>query len=224
MEISGYKPIRLIDNHSNVWLAQNTERAYRPIKITSRHDFDSPELFEREYETARKLQALSGVQDGLIGILEVGRDDAAGHFYCIMEMADDRQTGLRIIPDQYVPKSVASEWTQPARASVTEAIQIGLKLSLTLGALHKAGFIHGNLGPAHILWVNGGAKLAGLGLVTHLSTEGRYASLQGFVPLEGSGTVRADIYGLGMLLYMISTGNKPEQFPTLPEAYFGPHP
>jgi serine/threonine protein kinase len=38
----------------------------------------------------------------------------------------------------------------------------------------------------------------------------------GFMPPEEPGTVRADVYSLGLMLYVLATGHPPEKFPELP--------
>jgi serine/threonine protein kinase len=38
----------------------------------------------------------------------------------------------------------------------------------------------------------------------------------GFMPSEGIGTARGDIFSLGRLLYMASTGSPPDHHPSLP--------
>ena len=60
-------------------------------------------------------------------------------------------------------------------------------------------------------------KLADIGLVTD-STEGHsLLGTEGFIPEEGSGSVRADIYSLGKVLYEMSTGRDRNDYPALPE-------
>src|SRR5439155_13493090 len=74
--------------------------------------------------------------------------------------------------------------------------------------------------PQNIIFVNGGPKLADVGLVAEIlppDQEGSWVGTPGYLPPppEPPGTPHADIYALGMVMYVISTGGDPAFFPDL---------
>lgn len=62
---------------------------YRAIKIVHRHNFKSDQPYEREFTGIRKYEPISRTNEGLMDILQVGRNNAEGYFYYVMELADD---------------------------------------------------------------------------------------------------------------------------------------
>jgi eukaryotic-like serine/threonine-protein kinase len=83
--------------------------------------------------------------------------------------------------------------------------------------LHRHGLIHRDIKPSNIIFVNDVPKLADIGLVTHFTEVRSLLGTEGFIPAEGSGSVRADIYSLGKVLYEISTGRDRNDYPALPD-------
>jgi serine/threonine protein kinase len=77
--------------------------------------------------------------------------------------------------------------------------------------------IHRDIKPSNIIFVNGIPKLADIGLVTDAAEGSSFVGTEGFIPPEGSGTIRADIYSLGKVLYEISTGKDRNEYPALPQ-------
>ena len=68
--------------------------------------------------------------------------------------------------------------------------------------------------------MNGRPKLGDVGLVSDVKPahpDNTQVGTPGYMPPvpEPSGTVQADVYGLGMVLYVISTGREPALFPEL---------
>src|SRR5947209_18532602 len=78
-------------SYGQVWLARNVMGTLRAIKVVWGSTFEQAGHFEREYKGLQKFEPISRSHEGLVDILQVGRDDAAGYFYYVMELADDER-------------------------------------------------------------------------------------------------------------------------------------
>src|SRR5215831_12934742 len=89
-EIPEHELVRTIASgaYGQVWLARNRLGVYRAVKIVHRASFDHERPFEREFAGIKAFEPISRSHDGLVDLLQVGRDDAAGYFYYVMELAD----------------------------------------------------------------------------------------------------------------------------------------
>jgi len=133
-----------------------------------------------------------------------------------MELADDQATGGQILPDQYAPRTLKSDLMFRSRLPFEESVSIGIALTTALEHLHQNGLVHRDVKPSNIIFVNGLPKLADIGLVTGMDTTRSYVGTEGFAAPEGPGTLQADIYSLGKVLYEIATGRDRQEFPELP--------
>jgi len=154
--------------------------------------------------------------NGAVAVLHVGRAADATCFYYVMELADDLETGPAIDPDRYVPRTLRAELRRHERLPAPECLQIGLALASALATLHQNKLVHRDVKPSNIIFVNGHAKLADIGLVTDSEHTATSVGTEGYVPPEGPGSPQADVYSLGMVLYEAATGNDRQQYPTLP--------
>jgi serine/threonine protein kinase len=211
--------LRLIGSGSSgqVWLARNTLGALRAVKIVQERSFQHGRSFEREFNGIVRFEPISRLHDGLVDILQVGRNAAGGYFYCVMELADDVNTGSNIQPQIYSPRTLRQDLDRLGRLPIAECVRLGAAIASAAGYLHQNGLIHRDIKPSNIIFVNGVPKLADIGLVADVAEGRSFVGTEGFIPPEGSGTVRADIYALGKVLYEISTGRDRTEYPALPE-------
>src|SRR5437016_4452255 len=75
--------------YGEVWLARNVVGTLRAVKVVYRRTFSEAYPFEREFNGIQKYEPISRSHDGLIDILQIGRNDSAGYFYYVMELADE---------------------------------------------------------------------------------------------------------------------------------------
>ena len=198
-----------------VWLARNVLGTYRAIKIV----YETPghkRPFGGELDGVMKFEPISRQHDGLVDILHVGGGEAAGYFYCVMELADDIATGQTIHPEHYQPRTLAHDLAERKHLPIGECIRLGAVIASALGFLHRHGLIHRDIKPSNIIFVNGFPKLADTGLVAGMFEPSFYVGTEGFIAPEGPGTIQADIYSLGKVLYEISTGRDRNAYPELP--------
>src|SRR4051812_37387566 len=75
--------------YGQVWLARNRLGVFRAVKIVHRASFDHDRPFEREFAGIKAFEPISRSHEGFVDLLQVGRDDNAGYFYYVMELADN---------------------------------------------------------------------------------------------------------------------------------------
>src|SRR5437762_3411352 len=227
-------------SYGDVWLARSVMGTYRAVKIIYRHTFKDIHPYDREYHGIQKFEPISRSHEGLMDILQIGRNDQDGYFYYVMELADDaegesekvskRESGtgcassahFPTLPpaylqvETYAPKTIRSEISRRGRLPFEECLQLSLSLTAALDHLHKGGLVHRDIKPSNIIFVNGMPKLADIGLVADADDTKSFVGTEGFIPPEGPGTPQADIYSLGKVLYEIATGKDRRNFPEPP--------
>ncbi len=233
--IPDYELLRRIGggSYGEVWLGRNALGTWRAIKVVYRKTFDTDRPYEREFGGIQKFEPISRSHDNLIDVLHVGRNDDAGYFYYVMELADDaaaeRSGGVleiwgggttqrSITPPlqdsgSYVPHTLKHEMQRRGRLPFEECLQLGLALTSALAHLHKNGLAHRDIKPSNIIFVGAVPKLADIGLVAGLDEARSYVGTEGYIPPEGPGTAPADLYSLGKVLYELSTGKDRQHFP-----------
>ena len=193
--------------YGEVWLAKNVMGGLRAIKVVHRKAFVQDRGFEREFEGLKKFEPISRAHPGLVDILHVGRNDVAGSFYYVMELADDANAGA----GDYAPKTLKQVLEERKRLPVRECVEIGLALSSALEFLHAQGLVHRDIKPSNIIFVQDSARLADIGLVTEIAQDASVVGTRGYLAPEGPGAPQADIYSLGMVLYEVAAGIPPSQ-------------
>lgn len=210
-------------SYGEVWLAENIMGAGRAVKVVRRSTFDSARPYEREYSAIRRYEPVSRKADGLVQVLHAGRIDEEGLFYYVMELADsapvDTGTAAEPVPAAYQPRTLASDLKRLGRLPVGDCVSIALSLAGALTSLHAAGLAHRDVKPSNIIFVNGRAKLADIGLVSELGDSRSFVGTEGYIPPEGPGTPSADLFSLGRVLYESVTGLEQSRYPELPEAW-----
>jgi tetratricopeptide (TPR) repeat protein len=226
--------------YGEIWLARSTATGvFRAVKIVWRRHFHDDRPFEREFDGIQRFERISRAHVSQLALFHIGRSDAAGYFYYVMELADDaRMQGANGAsesrsdgptsgwqasgppalkdPELYAPHTLRADLTQ-GRLPATQVLEIGLALSEALGHLHGHGLIHRDVKPSNVIFVNGRPKLADIGLVTDASDQCSIVGTEGYLPPEGTGTPQADIFALGKVLYEAATGLDRRDLPKLPE-------
>ena len=112
---------------------------------------------------------------------------------------------------------LASEPIAPARA-----VEIAQAVLAALGEAHRLGIIHRDIKPANVLFDDAGVTRLGDFGVAHLNdlsataTAGVIGTLGYMSPEQREGrpaTVRSDLFGVGVLLWEMLTGDKPDLRP-----------
>jgi WD40 repeat protein len=224
--------------YGEVWLARNIMGTVRAVKVIWRKQFESDRPYEREFAGIRRFEPISRSSGGLVHVLHVGRNDEAGYFYYVMELADPEGQALGQAPtikeqersavssldatqsELYRPRTLRSDLQRLGRLQHAACVRLAMDVASGLAQLHRHGLVHRDVKPGNIIYVNGRAKLADIGLVSAAGESLTFVGTEGYIPPEGPGTPAADIYGLGIALYEASTGLALDRFPDAPPEWF----
>ncbi len=225
LDLPDYTLLRRIGrgSYGDVWLARSVTGVFRVIKVVQRSRFEDDRPYLRELEGISRFQAAVSGRPRQLALLHVGRNDDAGYFYYVMEPADDAETGSAIDPDRYVPLTLREMLRRRGRIPASECVQFALELARGLAVLHGENLIHRDIKPSNVIFVQRVPKLADVGLVAAADATLTGVGTPGYLPPEGPGSVAADIYSLGKVLYEMATGMDQSQYPRLSKELAG-HP
>jgi serine/threonine protein kinase len=151
-----------------------------------------------------------------MALLHVGRNDEAGFFYYVMELADDAERGREVEPATYLPLTLAALRAKRGRLLADECIRYGVEVARALAGLHAHGLVHRDIKPSNVMLVVYGtttfrarARLADFGIASGFpatteketgATTGTAAYLSPEQALREAATSASDIYSFGLVL------------------------
>ena len=208
--------------YGKVWVVRNAVDQWQALKVIYLSKFDNnTDPFDREFNGISRYKPISDKHPGLLRVDFVTRK-REGYFYYVMELGDALNPGWERNPSSYKPRDLSSirARAENRRLPVRECIRIGIALSDALEFLHQQGLTHRDIKPQNIIFVKGHPKLADVGLTAEIrpaDAERTFVGTPGYMPPppERPGTPQADIYALGMVLYVMSTGRTPTFFPEI---------
>src|SRR5215510_5507951 len=90
--VPDYQLLRRIGGgaYGEVWLARSKATgALRAAKIVWRARFEDERPYRREFEGIQRFEQISREHPSQLALFHIGRNDAEGYFYYVMELADD---------------------------------------------------------------------------------------------------------------------------------------
>jgi HAMP domain-containing protein len=124
--------------------------------------------------------------------------------------------GVRFFTMEYVAGATLRELLdEEGRLALTPALQIAKQVCRGLGAVHRAGIVHGDLKPANVVVMTGGvAKLTDFGVArVRRQAATPFAGTPPYMsPEQVRGAEvdeRSDLYSAGIVMYEMFTGRRP---------------
>jgi CHASE2 domain-containing sensor protein len=215
-----YQPHIGQGSFGKVWIVRNAIGQYQALKAIYQSNFGQNKApYEAEFKGLQKYKPVSEKHAGLLRIELISKMKEEGYFYYVMELGDAQKPGWETDPASYKPRDLENMRRQK-HLPPGECLRILAILADALDFLHRQGLIHRDIKPSNVIFVNERPKLADIGLVADIRPAGHLNTMvgtPGYMPPmpERPGTIQADIYALGMVLYVISTGKDPGFFPDI---------
>jgi serine/threonine protein kinase len=200
--------------YGKVWLVRNVLGQLQALKEIESSKFDDAGPFDREFRGITNYKPISNLHLSLLHIDHVNRNDGEGYFYYVMELGDAVDADWEQKGERYKARNLHNVCSSADenRLPLRECIRICISLLEGLDFLHQQGFVHRDIKPSNVVFVKGCPKLADVGLVRSFSLEASQVGTLPYMAPEGPGKAPADIYAMGKLLYVISTGRRAEAF------------
>ena len=196
-----------------VYLVRAPDGSHFAVKVmfSGRMSHDLRRRFAREAEFSMKIH-----HKNLISVYDVGEDPETGLCYIIMD---------------YMPGgTLADRIKDLGKVPVDEAVKVIMQIAAALDVAHRNGLVHRDVKPDNIMFAEDGTpKLADLGVAKFDDDRRTMVTLTGMIigtpaymspeQLMDSHKIdaRADIYSLGIVLYEMLAGKRPNSGSTAVE-------
>ncbi|MBQ6472973.1 MAG: serine/threonine protein kinase, partial [Victivallales bacterium] len=152
----------------------------------------------------------------LVQIRHFGMED--GRLYYLMEAADNASRDC----SSYCPDTLEARLKQQGRLSLQEALAYFHQVLDSLEYLHERHFVHRDVKPANLLFIQGKLKLGDTDLLGDYTRTLSATGSLGYTPpdfffSQQPKSPSGDLYALGKVLYCCVTGEQPESFPHYPQ-------
>ncbi len=137
------------------------------------------------------------------------------------DLARCTRTGVPFLVEDFADGPEADAWVSaaasPASARAARLTKVLAEVGATLALLHDAGFVHGDLKPAHVRMVTalrrdaGDAARSGRGVARGAASAFTPAFAAPEITAGATATALADLYGLGALAWAVATGRPPDR-------------
>jgi serine/threonine protein phosphatase PrpC len=133
----------------------------------------------------------------------------------VLELGEDRRSRLYSVMPYYAGQTLEQRLLRPPRITLAVGLDVAIKLTKAVAALHRAGVIHRDIKPDNIiLELDGGLKLVDLGVARLPNMEDfpspdvpgtpNYMAPEQFA--GSAGDERSDIFAAGVTLYRMFSG------------------
>jgi eukaryotic-like serine/threonine-protein kinase len=208
--VPGYEIFRLLGagGMGRVWLARQTSLdRLVAVKVLAMRGAAATQWLDRLEREARSMARLSHP-----------------HIVAVYDFVRLEEGGAAIVMEWVGSGSLREKWLVPGKPvrDWRSVLAIARQVASALVAAHGAGIVHRDLKPENILVaVDGTAKVTDFGLALPLGPESQRLTLSGtsvgtlgyMAPEQVEGREvdgRADLYSLGVMLYEMLTGLKPQ--------------
>ena len=191
---------------AEVWLGSDGCGNRRAFRLVSRKLNSA--VLSKERMAAELYRKMCGRNPHLLSIYQTG--ETSDYLYSIMECADSLNGDHSFVPETLAVRLSSNPLPVDEVRTYLDQILSGVE------HLHDRNLAHGDLQPTNLLFVGGVLKIGDPGLVTRGNEYISGGTALFRPPWKASG-IEADIYAIGILIYMMLTGQSPTLFPELPE-------
>jgi serine/threonine-protein kinase len=183
--------------------------ALKVLRSAFAHDSS---FVQRFFQEARSVNQIN--HEHIVEIFDFVEDAEHGHVYCVMELLRGQ---------------CLSELLREERLSVLRIRRIGVQVCAALGAAHQLGVVHRDVKPDNLFVIHKAeqadfVKVLDFGVAKVLTADNTSGTLDGTIigtptymsPEQAAGLPvdhRADVYGVGTVLYEMLSGHPPFQAP-----------
>jgi len=175
---------------------------------------------DRELDEEVALKVLEAAGEGTPGEQQLRREIKLArtitHPNVVRAYDFGESEGVRFFTMEYVAGATLRELLdEEGRLALTPALQIAKQMCRGLGAVHRAGIVHGDLKPANVVVMTGGvAKLTDFGVArVRRQAATPFAGTPPYMsPEQVRGAEvdeRSDLYSAGIVMYEMFTGRRP---------------